>query len=111
MFFLVSEKWLSEDCGQIFDTDSPAKLNKSEWFWYVSVNHPFRIIIPNKLIMNIDARNRLCDTEIELRDIWTLGWWVFQLDKNIRKKIIKCSVSHEELRQLMHKIYWEVTFL
>ena len=108
-FFIIStqEENIPKRKLQSDDID---KCYKSDWYAYIYPNSWSDIIIPIarqwiwfnpiKKIGYVESTDSRLWTECNW-EIWWLGWWKFQLDKNLGKQVIHTQVSIESMQTIL----------
>jgi len=111
-FFVAWTFWWLDNLPLTFDVNTPDELYKCDWFGLFTINRNSQIVIPNKIVIDISEDKKSLDVNIVDKNVWKdYDWWFFQLDKNIKKKIIKSDVDENTMHQILKKIFWDVMFL
>ncbi|MDD2566087.1 MAG: hypothetical protein PHY51_04610 [Candidatus Gracilibacteria bacterium] len=111
IFFVACNSGVSEDIPMMFDEKTRDILYKCSWFGLFATNSSSQIVIPNKYIINISADKQTVEVNIFDKNVWELGGGLFQVEKNIRKKIIQSNVDNNFLNKIIKTLYGDVMFL
>jgi hypothetical protein len=104
-FFVACDIWDTEGLDDSFELASIWDLNKTQWYCLFSCNEMSTIIVPNKARIDFDTQTKIHFNNEMKENIWNLWDWKFQFDKNIWRKIIRCSVSKEDMLRMFTNMY------
>ena len=103
-FFIISTQEANISKRK-FGSDDVEICHESHWFALIRPNDSSHIVIPSEDIwIQFNEKKQFITENVKEGKIWWLGWWTFQLDKNLGKEIVHTQVDIGSILWILDKI-------